>query len=197
VSDAETLAVYDRQADEYVAMMRDYAGNDPLIGRFIAACPDNAHVLDLGCGPGGYAMIMAEAGLTVDATDASSEMIARIGDVPGITARVELFDDIAGVDVYDGIWASFSLLHAPRADMPRHLLALRRALKPGGVFFIGMKTGADGKRDDLGRFYEYYGKDELEGLLNDAGLKPKRHWTGQAKGLDDANHGWIVIHADG
>ena len=197
MSDPETLSVYNRQADDYVAMMRDYAGKDPLILEFIAACPNGAHVLDLGSGPGGYTRIMADAGLSIDAIDASAEMIARIGDAPGITARVGVFDDIDGTDIYDGIWASFSLLHAPRADLSRHLAALRQALKPGGVFFIGMKMGQGGKRDELGRYYEYYSKEELETSLSAVGLTPKSHWTGQGKGLDQTYHGWIVIHANG
>ncbi|MCE8006786.1 class I SAM-dependent methyltransferase [Aestuariivita sp.] len=197
MSDAETLAVYNRQADDYVAMMDEYAANDPRIHDFIAACPQGGRVLDLGSGPGAYAVQMAAAGLHVDAIDAASEMVARIAEIPGISARVATFDDIDGADIYDGIWASFSLLHAPREAMPRHLAALRRALKPGGVFFIGMKLGQGGKRDDIGRHYEYYSREELETLLQDAGLAPYAHWTGQSKGLDQTYHGWIVIQANG
>ncbi|MGB3244067.1 MAG: class I SAM-dependent methyltransferase [Sulfitobacter sp.] len=195
VSDPETLDVYNAQADDYVAMMTEYAAKDPLIAKFVAACQKGGTVLDLGCGPGGYAVMMADAGLHVDALDASTEMVARITDMAGITARVGVFDDITGSDLYDGIWASFSLLHAPRADMPRHLAALQKSLKPGGVFFIGMKMGQGGRRDELGRHYEYYSREELETLLTDAGLTPVEHWTGQSKGLDQTYHGWIVIHA--
>lgn len=196
MTDPETLAVYEAQADDYVAMMRGYAAKDPLVGEFVAACPEGGHVLDLGCGPGGYSVLLAEAGLTVDALDASAEMIARIGERPGITARVATFDEIAGEDVYDGVWASFSLLHAPRADMPRHLAALARALKPGGPFFLGLKRGRGGERDELGRYYEYYERDELDPMLEAAGFTPRRHWTGVSKGLAGHEQGWIVVHAD-
>jgi SAM-dependent methyltransferase len=197
MSDPETLDVYNRQADNYVDMMREYAVKDRLNTTFINACNPNAHVLDLGCGPGHYAVLMANAGLTVDALDASHEMIARVPQADKVTAHVGVFDDIAGADLYDGIWANFSLLHAPRTDIPRHLSALHKALKPGGVFFIGMKMGVGGKRDTIGRHYEYYTKEELETLLQDAGFKPQNHWTGQAKGLDETYHSWIVIHAHG
>ena len=197
MSDPETLAVYNRQADDYVAMMTEYAAKDPLIAEFIAACPAGGTVLDLGCGPGGYAVLMAQAGLTVDALDASPEMVARIADMQGISPRVGRFDDVSATDAYDGIWASFSLLHAPRGDLPRHLAALHKALKPGGIFFLGMKMGVGGKRDALGRHYEYYTHAELETHLTDAGFMPTQHWTGQAKGLDRTYHGWIVIRAHG
>jgi len=197
MSDARTLDVYNAQADDYVAMMTDYAADDPLNKAFIAACPQGGHVLDLGSGPGGYSVLMAHAGLQVDALDASVEMVARIAHMPGITARVGRFEDITGTDLYDGIWANFSLLHAPRAAVPAHLAALKQALKAGGVFFIGMKMGVGGKRDDIGRYYEYYGNEELHQMLRDAGFTPDQHWTGQAKGLDDTYHGWIVISAYG
>ena len=197
MSDPETLGVYNRQADDYVAMMTEYAADDPLIATFIQGCPEGGHVLDLGCAPGGYAILMAQAGLSIDAIDASAEMVARIPSGTGIAARVGRFDDIEGTDVYDAIWANFSLLHAPRADVPKHLAVLSTALKPGGLFHIGMKMGVGGKRDDIGRYYEYYSKQELEDMLRTAGLTPKDHWTGQAKGLDDTYHGWIVIHAYG
>ena len=197
MSDPETLAVYNKQVDDYVAMMWDYAAKDPLIQTFIKACPKGAHVLDLGCGPGGYAVIMAEAGLQVDAIDASEEMVAHAAQIEGVNARVGRFEDVTDEDIYDAIWASFSLLHAPRAAFPGHLAQLRRALKAGGVFFIGMKLGVGGKRDELGRHYEYYSQQELEEALTTVGLTPRAHWTGQGKGLDQTYHGWIVIHADG
>ena len=197
MSDPETLAVYDAQADDYVAMMADEAANDPRIADFIAACPDGAPVLDLGCGPGHYAARMAKAGLRVTALDASAEMARRAGDLPGVTARHGRFEDVDAVDAYAGIWANFSLLHAPRADLPGHLARLRAALKPGGVLFLGMKTGTGEGRDDLGRFYAYYTREELEAQLTDAGFAPRRHWTGYGKGLAGQYSGWVVIDARG
>lgn len=196
MTDAKTLAVYNAQADDYVEMMKGYAAKDPLIQTFIAACPEGGRVLDLGSGPGGYTVIMAEAGLQVDALDASTEMVARIADQPNITARVATFDDVSGEDVYDGIWASFSLLHAPRDAMPKYLAALARALKPGHPFFIGLKRGQGGGRDRLGRHYEYYQLEDLEPMLAAAGFTVREHWTGIAAGLSGHKDGWIVIHAD-
>lgn len=196
MSDPETLAVYNRQADDYVAMMKNYAANDPLIHEYIKICAEGGRVLDLGSGPGGYAVIMAEAGLQVDALDASDEMVARITNLPNISARVATFEDLDAENEYDGVWASFSLLHASRDAMPRHLAAIARALKPGCPLFVGLKRGSGGERDTLGRYYEYYEREELEALLLAAGLTPRQHWTGVAAGLSGHKAGWIVIHAD-
>lgn len=195
MSDAETLAVYASQADEYAAMMEREAANDPFIDRFISACPPGAHVLDLGCGPGHYAHRLAAAGLRVDAIDAVPEMVARANAHPGVSARIARFKDITQRNHYDGIWAYFSLLHAPRKVFASHLAALTQALKPNGAFFIGMKRGSGGGRDRLGRHYEYYEKDALDDYLHHAGMNPVVHWVGRSAGLSGHREGWIVIHA--
>ena len=72
MSDAETLRIYDDRAADYAAQNQDYLSQDPRLHSFIAACPTGARVLDLGCGPGTSAAVMAAAGLQADAMDASS-----------------------------------------------------------------------------------------------------------------------------
>ncbi len=197
MSDERTLAVYNRQSDEYAAMMDREAARDPIIDRFIAACPAGGRVLDLGCGAGHYARRMAEAGLRVDAIDAAKAMVARTSPLPGVTARLGRFEDLDAKDVYDGIWAYFSLLHSPRADMPSHLARIAAVLRPGGILFLGMKRGSGGGRDRLDRHYEYYERDELEALLTGAGLRPGDCWYGKAEGMAGHPEGWIVLTAHG
>ncbi|MCR9112189.1 MAG: class I SAM-dependent methyltransferase [Rhodobacteraceae bacterium] len=192
--DSETLKVYARQAADYAEMVKALE-NDPSLTAFITAMPEGGHVLDLGCGPGWAAARMAREGLTVTATDAVPEMVDMAGEHPGVTARQATFDDISGTAIYDGIWANFSLLHAPRADLPRHMGALARALKPGGVLHVGMKTGTGEHRDSLGRLYTYVTEDELRGLLSGAGLSPGPARTGADKGLDGTVAPWITLSA--
>lgn len=194
--DEETLRVYAARADDYA---RNAAGSDedPLLDAFMGNLPAGGTVLDLGCGPGLAAARMAEAGFTVDATDAAPEMVAMAARHDGVTARLAGFDDIDGTDLYDGIWANFSLLHATRGDMPRHLAALRRALRPGGHLHIALKSGIGEARDTLGRFYTYYTEEELRGLLRDAGFTPVSCRTGTGEGLDGTIAPWIAMTAHG
>ncbi|SLN30699.1 bifunctional 3-demethylubiquinone-9 3-methyltransferase/ 2-octaprenyl-6-hydroxy phenol methylase [Roseovarius gaetbuli] len=194
--DSETLRVYDAMADQYATVTAD-AASDPLLAGFIGALPRGAQVLDLGCGPGIIAAHMARAGLSVTATDASREMVALTGGFSGVTARLATFDEIAGEDIYDGIWANFSLLHAARADMPRHLNALHVALKPGGILHIALKSGTGASRDSLGRLYTYYTAVELETLLIAAGFTPFSSATGRDTGLSGEMADWIAISAHG
>ncbi len=193
--DAETLKTYGTMASKYAA---ENAGrDDPHLTTFISQLAKAAHVLDLGCGPGKEAALMAAAGLRVEAVDASPEMVALANAHPGVTARVATFDQITGADIYDGIWANFSLLHAPRTAMPRHLAALKQALKPGGLFHIALKLGEGTQRDTLGRAYTYYTETELSGLLQDAGFTPVSSAFGSGPGLDDQISDWIAISAHG
>ena len=194
MSDQETIAIYDAQADEYARVTRSDAHDTQLLA-FIAALPKGACVLDLGCGPGIASAVMADAGLRVDATDASAEMIKLASAHPGVSARQATFDQIEGQSRYDAIWANFSLLHAPRSDLPRHLAALHAACKPKALFHIGVKSGTGSNRDRLGRIYTYYQEDELAALLADAGFCVTNRHTGQGKGLDGSMANWIVLNA--
>ncbi|MEM9584493.1 MAG: class I SAM-dependent methyltransferase [Pseudomonadota bacterium] len=196
MSDKETINVYDAQAAKYAKLVTHDAPDQDLQA-FIDALPSGGYALDLGCGPGNSAAMMQAAGLRVDATDASIEMVRMARDTFNVEARQATFEEIDGTDLYDGIWANFSLLHAEKSDMPRHLKALRQALKPGGVFHIGTKLGENSARDTIGRFYSYYSEDELTDLLMKAGFRPRSIRKGAEKGLDGKLADFIIILSDG
>ena len=121
MNDRRTFDVYAERAQEYADATAPGIPDDPLLADFIAGLPPGARVLDLGCGPGGFAKVMADAGLDVVAMDPVPKMVALAAAAEGVTARLGSFDDLDEIDAYDGIWANFSLLHAPRTEMPRHL----------------------------------------------------------------------------
>ncbi|MEM9851267.1 MAG: class I SAM-dependent methyltransferase [Pseudomonadota bacterium] len=194
MSDRETLDVYDKRAAEYA---QNYGGGGP--GRHLLAFMDQvepgARVLDLGCGPGASAAHLARAGFRVDAWDASAAMADHASAHEGVTARHAGFDDLTARGFYGGIWANFSLLHAPRADMDRHLTAIARALTPRGVFHIGMKTGEGAQRDGIGRFYTYYREEDLVARLTRAGFSILDRSEGAEKGMAGTIDPWVVILA--
>lgn len=193
-ADPETIAAYETRSRDYAARTGRRA--EPGLCEFIAGLPRGGHLLDLGCGPGDSAHRFLKAGFTVDAVDATPAMVSRAREL-GVPARRATFGEIEGKDLYDGIWASYSLLHAPRADMPRHLARLHRALKPGGRLHIGMKLGTGEKRDSLGRLYVYYTEPELVGLLEASGFTPTIRETRTDTGLDGTEYQGIWMHANG
>ena len=194
MADAETLSVYAIRAEDYAARFND-TGPGKHLSAFMADLPAQARVLDLGCGPGAAAAAMQRAGHDVEAWDASPEM-AKIGKrLHGIDITIAAFDALTATETYDGIYANFSLLHAPKADMPRHLSAISRALKPGGLFHIGLKSGTGEKRDSIGRFYAYYTEAELTALLQDVGMTIETRASGEEAGLDGTVAPWIILKA--
>jgi len=192
--DKETLAYYGRAAGEY-AERTAHLEKDPALEAFIAALPKGARVLDLGCGPGVMAERMATEGLSVLATDAVPEMVEMAAARPGVEARVARFDEIEGAAEFDGVWANFSLLHAPRGDLPGHLAAIHRVLRPGGLFHIGMKTGEGEKRDELGRLYTFVTEVELRGMLESADFSVLDAARGREAGMTGVPEDWITILA--
>ena len=194
MADARTLAAYAARATDYSDRF-DRPEPDAQLAAFIAALPNGARALDLGCGTGRSSMLMRQAGLTVDAIDASPEFAAMAKDRFGVDVTVATFDSLEESETYDGIFANFSLLHARKADLPDHLDRVHRALLPGGLFHIGLKTGQGEARDAIGRFYAYYTDDGITGLLEDACFRVTERWTGESEGLDGTIAGWIILHA--
>ena len=195
MSDQGTIDAYDARAASYAALDINEAQTESLRA-FLACLPAGGTILDLGCGPGLQAKAMQDAGFAVIGLDATPAFVTAAQSV-GIDARLGTFDDVTETEAYDGIWASFSLLHAPRADFPRHLTALAKALRPGGYLYLGMKLGAGEGRDALGRFYSYYSEAELRTALEGLGLTVSDVTTGTGAGLAGTTDPFILITAHG
>jgi len=62
--------------------------------------------------------------------------------VPGATVRKM---DMQFLDFppasFDGLWASFSLLHIRASDVNQTLSGFKRVLRPGGLFFTAVHRG--------------------------------------------------------
>jgi len=194
MADQETLAVYADYAADYA---KRFAQDKPDVHlrKFMSALPTEARVLDLGCGTGRTTAFMARAGIEVEGWDASPEMAAVALADHELAIRVATFDELDAIDDYDGIFANFSLLHAPKSEMPDILARISRALKPGGHLHIGLKMGTGEARDKLGRFYAYYSDPEITGLLNDVGLPSIDRSYGADIGLDGEPAPWIILLA--
>jgi len=197
MTDRETMEVYATAAGDYANRFAQAQNSDQEadLQAFLANLPKAGHVLDLGCGPGHWAARIRDAGLTVDAMDASPEMAQLAKDNFDLDVQTIPFEDLTAQNRYDGIWANFSLLHAPRADFPNHLARIHRALRSGGCLSIGMKIGTGEHRDHLGRFYAYYGEQELRDLLTDAGFTVTRSRLGNGKGLAGSDDTFVVMTA--
>lgn len=157
--DVETLEFYDAHAPDYLAAGPQ--GTSRNLSGFMALLPMPAKVLDLGCGGGRDAQAMLEAGLEVHATDGSRSMARQAEARLSRTVRVMRFDELESIEEFDGVWASASLLHVPRAELAATLALVHGSLKTGGLHCASYKVGALEGRDRVGRYFNYLQADEL------------------------------------
>jgi ubiquinone/menaquinone biosynthesis C-methylase UbiE len=153
--DRRTVDVYEREAVEYGERRRAYGAE--RADAFAAALPAGGVRMDLGAGPGHH---LPHLGAPVVAADPAVAMVAearrRHPGTPGVVCEAGAlpvrFGSLAGV------WASKSLQHVPRAELPMVLAGLHRALAVGGALdatvFRGEGADRSGADDDFpGRLF--------------------------------------------
>ena len=146
--------------------------------RFTSLLPAGARILDLGCGSGRDTRAFIAAGYRVTATDGSAELCRLASELCGVPVRHELFQDLADVSAYDGIWACSSILHLPRPQLADVLGRMERALVPRGVVYTSFKLGDhEGMRN--GRYFTNFTEPALRDFLAGSapGLAIEQLWT--------------------
>jgi SAM-dependent methyltransferase len=164
--DDATLQFYRDNAKAYADWVK--APSARLVN-FMKMLPAGGDVLELGCGAGNHSAVMWEAGFSVRSTDGSPEMAEVASRRLGRPVETMLFDQLDAREVYDGVWASACLLHAPRDELPGIFVRIHRALKPAGLFYASFKAGDHDGRDSLGRYYNYITRERLEAAYAEAG----------------------------
>ena len=192
--DKITINIYNEKTTDYQNMAKSSAEMSAEKD-FAASIPVGGYVLDYGCGPGRTAGYFAECGLQTHAFDASIEMVKLARNNIGVKVWLGSFEGFSADDTYDGIWANFSLLHAPREEMQNLLKVIHSALKTKGKLFLSLKLGTGQARDTLGRLYTYYEKEELRNFLQTAGFTWESHMKGSGQGLDGTVSEWISVLA--
>ena len=75
------------------------------------------------------------------------------------------------------------------------MATIYRALKPEGIFFLGLKLGTGEHRDELDRYYTYFSQVEIEDALEQAGFTIDHIRNGIGKGLAGSYDGFILVLA--
>ena len=192
--DKQTVTIYDQNIATYKKMVDKLPDIKPL-NAFIDALQAGAYVLDWGSGPGYLAAEMRARGLRPLCVDASKEMVEAARSDYQLDAKQAEFSQLNESQIYDGIWANFSLLHVERAAFFSHISAAATALVPSGVFYVSVKLGKGQERDELGRFYTYFNHDELEEILGQSGFEIVDKFTGKSKGMAGKLEEWVGLLA--
>lgn len=130
-------------------------------------------LLELGAGPGKDSQFFNEQGFDTLSTDLSPEMV-KLCRQKGLKAEVMNFSNLEIEDnTFDSVWALNCLLHVPKHDLKNVLLEIKRVMKPGALFYMGVYGGPNHEgvwEDDFyrpQRFFSFFKAEDLKALLSE------------------------------
>lgn len=134
--------------------------------RFLEKLPIHASILDFGCGSGRDTRYFLEKGYQVTAIDGSEELCRLASEYTGIPVKNMLFQELADIDCYDGIWACSSILHLPLQELKAVFWKMADALKKNGIVYTSFKYGTfSGERN--GRYFTDMTEDTFAELIKE------------------------------
>ena len=175
----DMAAAYDAAASLYPTELAPDSVTRAMLERLSPQLPAGARVIDVGCGAGRSTRWLENHGYTVLSVDVSAQMLqrTRLGRPDAGTAQADMRALPVAPATFDGLTAFFSLVHVPKAEVPRALREFHRVLKPGGIMLASVRRG-EGDESGLTKWadgYEMHFTDfvehELEGLLAEAGFR--------------------------
>ncbi len=149
---------------------------------FLELLPKDARILDFGCGSGRDTKYFLDCGYQVDAMDGSMELCRAASEYTGIHVKQMLFQELAEVEKYDGIWACASILHVKKVELPDIVRKMSLATKENGIMYVSFKYGDyEGERN--GRYFTGMTEISMKELLGDfPELEVEKQWiTGDVR----------------
>ena len=168
--DKQTIEFYNENAQKYSSYSYEHQKGD-LYQRFLNNLPIKGSILDAGCGAGWDTKFFLSNGYFVTAFDASIKLLEVVETHKNLEKIESDFLNFKCENIFDGIWASFSLQHLPKKDFKTALKLLNNSLSNTGFLYIGIHEGNKEIRDTLGRYYSYYGESEISGIIQSLNLK--------------------------
>ncbi|MCK4934280.1 MAG: class I SAM-dependent methyltransferase [Simkaniaceae bacterium] len=185
--DSSTKDYYNKNALKFAKRTLDL-DIEKLYQKFIHYLPENARILDGGCGPGRDAKYFLDQGFQVTAMDFSEEFVKFSTEYTGQETLHLSFQEMQFVEEFDAIWNLASLLHIPSCELNMVMQKLKRALKPGGIWFISFKKGEfEGYVGE--RYFTNKTKASLLKLVDEVeGLEVLENWEDTIDGQE-----WVQI----
>jgi len=158
-----------------------------------ALLPADAHILEIGCGPGRDVAQLRERGYRVTGLDLSLAMLDQARDRVGGDLLAGNMLHLPFGTGFQAAWLAASLLHIPKELAPNVLRDIYRVLMPDGLVFLSLKSG-DGESwletTEGRRFFAYYQMDELRALLSAHHFAVEAAWADQV-----TNTEWLDVIA--
>ena len=189
---SKTLNYYDQNAQAFITGTVD-VDMSAFYRRFLEYLPQDAAVLDLGCGSGRDSKFFADRGYRVTAIDGSAELCRRAEEVTGFPVRCLLFEELDYDREFDGVWACASLLHVEKEKMSAVLDQVAASLKDGGILYASYKYGT-AQRTDKGRFFSDYTEADIPVLFPESGpLSCISWWITQDERPERSEERWLNL----
>ena len=176
-----TISYYEKNAKSFIdgTLKVDFTEIQDM---FLELLPDNANILDFGCGSGRDTKYFIDKGYLVDAIDGSSELCKAATEFTGIDVKHMYFHELNVREKYDGIWACASVLHVRREELTEIIRKMCVATKRNGIIYLSFKYGNfEGERN--GRYFTDMTEISMAKLLLDfPELKVEKQWiTGDVR----------------
>ena len=177
-SDADRIIdLYERNAHNYIADRRRVGWNErPWLDRFIALLPQDATILDIGCGCGEpIAAYLIGQNLTVEGVDASPTLISECRKrFPKQSWHVSDMRNLALGRTFQGLLAWDSFFHLSHADQRRMFPVFKLLAASGAplMFTSGTSHGvAIGSYHGEPLYHASLAPDEYRTLLEANGFR--------------------------
>lgn len=190
----DSIDYYNRYAVPYYEETVDVDMTE-VIEPFMELLPENAEVLDLGCGSGRDTIVLEERGFYVTPMDGSEEM-CKLAEINTDQEVLQMtYDEMEFDDVFDGIWACAALVHLTDDEMCEIMKKLIQALKADGILYFSVHKG---DRDGIynGRYFRDYTRKELSDLMEEfPELELINMWTTQDARSGKSDGQWLNVLA--
>ncbi len=136
----KTIDYYNTNSSDFINDTKKVEFSE-LQNRFLSLLPEDALILDLGCGSGRDSRYFLDKGCRVTAVDASLEMCRQASVFTGLDVINATFEAFETAKRFDGIWACASLVHVERSELPFIINKYAAMLKKSGIFYLSFKYG--------------------------------------------------------
>ena len=188
-----TLEEYSRHAEDFWKGTRDHdvSQNVAALLQYIESSPP-FRILDFGCGPGRDLKVFAELGHIAVGLEGAPAFAAMARAYSGCEVWQQDFLKLdLPHDYFDGVFANAALFHVPSQELPRVLLELHAALKPGGVLFCSNPRGHNEEGWAGGRYGAYHDIETWRRYASGAGFVELAHYY-RPPGLPRERQPWLA-----
>lgn len=127
--------------------------------------------MDIGSGPGQHSKYFKDKDLQVTCIDISPNMVDAC-KARGIEAyEMDLYSLNFEEETFDAIWSMNCLLHVPKSSLGSVLHNIKKIMKSGGYFYLGVYGGYDfegiWEEDSYipNRFFSFYPDEEIKEVV--------------------------------